>query len=123
MSRKSADPDATLISSFISQNLEDASSSLSLATGHLEHGRFDEAARRCLRASDLIDEAATDIEAYEIGPRRKVRLRRDTELLRDRLWHLTKRLSQESRRLPSVSNLLQRFVVRSQPEPQAATGG
>jgi hypothetical protein len=123
MSRKSPDPDATLIYSFISQNLEDASSSLSLATSHLDHGRGDEAARRCLRATDLLEEVTADIETYEIGPRRKKRLRRDTSILRDRLWHLTKRLSQESRHLSTVSNLLQRFVVRSQPEPQAATGG
>lgn len=123
MSRKSVDPDASLIYSFISQNLGDASASLSLATSHMDNGRTDEAARRCLRASELLDEVASDIVTYEIGVQRKARLRRDETVLRDRLWHLTKRLTQEPRRLPTVSSLLQRFVVRSQPEPQAATGG
>jgi hypothetical protein len=123
MSRKSVDPDASLIYSFISQNLGDASSSLSLAKSHLDDGRMEQAARRCLRASELLDEVASDVATYEIGVQRKGRLRRDETVLRDRLWHLTKRLTQESRHLPTVSNLLQRFVVRSQPEPQAATGG
>jgi hypothetical protein len=123
MSRKSVDPDASLIYSFISQNLGDASSSLSLATSYLEDGRTEEAARRCLRASELLDEVAADVIAYDIGVQRKARLHRDETVLRDRLWHLTKRLTKDSRHLPTVSNLLQRFVVRSQPEPQAATGG